>query len=519
MDFIVTVLMLISFAFIILGIIGLVKPEKGGFWMKFVKEKKRIKVLGLNVGASVLFLILSGMVIPENPYTDGSYYLKANKFDKAIESYNKMTDSNEHFEEKEELIQVVYDTAKTYYQDIVDTAITNMDSTKALEANTGYETLTGSVIYSSEVITDKISKNIDSIKQDITNNINDSLYDDAYTKAKSLLKVPETMDYAKETMSKVESLAVQTIKDNVDISISENEYETALSQLDSLKKYTETKEYITSKTEEIKNVKFEYDKKQVETLISNEKFVEAQTLLDALLNDSRASEYASQKSDEIVERVTEQSIKEFGNAITKKDLDTAKSLLRRIEEMEGINPFDINDYKNQIKAIENEDQILTIINNSITYVRQGEFEKARTEVYSLSELGYDENELRKRISRINEVEKDYLAKKKEQERLAYIESAIDVEYTDLLRYPEKYQGKVIRLLGKILDKVDDNTYRLLTRYDSFMGYYDHQVVFQNKSGERIIPEDVLFVYGKFIGLEDYVFQGELPVVECKAIKL
>ena len=47
------------FIFFVLMVLGLINPKAGGFWMVFLKEKKRLKVFGLNFTAFIIFIIMA----------------------------------------------------------------------------------------------------------------------------------------------------------------------------------------------------------------------------------------------------------------------------------------------------------------------------------------------------------------------------------------------------------------------------------------------------------------------------
>lgn len=91
-------------------------------------------------------------------------------------------------------------------------------------------------------------------------------------------------------------------------------------------------------------------------------------------------------------------------------------------------------------------------------------------------------------------------------------------YTSIARYPEKYEGKYIKVYGKVIQSLND-TYRI-----AMNGNYDH-IVYVTASGVKtagkILEDDMVTVYGKCSGETTYesVMGASitLPSIEAKYI--
>lgn len=79
-------------------------------------------------------------------------------------------------------------------------------------------------------------------------------------------------------------------------------------------------------------------------------------------------------------------------------------------------------------------------------------------------------------------------------------------YEQLFRYNEKYIGEYVVLKGKVVQLIDDGkAFRLATRYDSVLQtYWEDDVYVSGYSGERLMEDDIVRVYGQVKGLFSYI---------------
>jgi hypothetical protein len=84
--------------------------------------------------------------------------------------------------------------------------------------------------------------------------------------------------------------------------------------------------------------------------------------------------------------------------------------------------------------------------------------------------------------------------------------AITIPYDDLMRYNERYVGDIVYYRGKIMQIVnsygDNYTIRLATKQSEYLGYSDN-IIWVNYKGERLLEKDIIDVWGKVKGLQDY----------------
>lgn len=271
MDFIATIVMLISLAFIVLSIVGLIKPEKGGFWMKFVTEKKRLKVFGINIGASIVCFILFSIVTPDNPYLYGTDYLSKNQFTEALEEFNKLSVGQDHYDEKEALIQSVYDNAKTYYTDTIDTALDTLDVVVINEANNSYYELSGERAISEGDLELKITKIVDNMKSDIKIHISNEEYSKANELLKNLSNIESESSYVEETIESIQNIIFKSTIAEINTMINQNEYSKAKDLAFSLSNIKTSTEIINDIVDDIIGFEKEYQEQQEQIAMENYK--------------------------------------------------------------------------------------------------------------------------------------------------------------------------------------------------------------------------------------------------------
>lgn len=104
-----------------------------------------------------------------------------------------------------------------------------------------------------------------------------------------------------------------------------------------------------------------------------------------------------------------------------------------------------------------------------------------------------------------------------------------VDYKELLRYPEKYEGTKVTLTVKISQIMDANfsgsekAWRTYTDNSGYNWYSDDEYYMLDKRDSdslKLLEDDIVTVYGEFIGLEEITraltsTTDELPKIEVK----
>ena len=104
-----------------------------------------------------------------------------------------------------------------------------------------------------------------------------------------------------------------------------------------------------------------------------------------------------------------------------------------------------------------------------------------------------------------------------------------VDYKELCRYPEKYEGTKIAVKVKVSQIIDANfsgsekAWRTYTDNSGYGFYADDEYYMLDKRGgdaEKILDDDIITVYGEFTGLEKITraltsTTDELPRIEVK----
>lgn len=467
MDILFTILILISFAFGILSIVGLISPTKGGFWLVFIKEKKRIKVFGLNLLASFIILIISGIILPTNYYQKGVRELNDNNFTQAREAFNEIKVGNEHYESKDDLVKNVYTEAKELYRSLIQEAIESLDKDMANKNNNAYKDLSGEFVFEESYITDKISKNIDMIKNEINNLIKVEDFDDALNKVVPMVNKMITKEYAEDKITQINNIRIAKTKTQIELKIHEKEY------------------------------------------------IEAQKLADSLMKYSQAKDYVLSVTDNISPLLKEQLKAQTSQSLEDSDLDSAKAFLTYLSRLGGEEGF-VTSNSNYIKEMEVKIEFDAILQEVNSYVQSQDFDNARTSLNDLIPLGIEESRITNLTEQINGQEEKFIAHEKERKEEEYKNNATRVSHADILRYPDKYQGKIVSLRGKVIKK-DSETYVISTKYVDYLGYMGDNVVFTYTGSKRTIEGDYITIYGNFTGISNYIFGGETPKINVKVL--
>lgn len=104
-----------------------------------------------------------------------------------------------------------------------------------------------------------------------------------------------------------------------------------------------------------------------------------------------------------------------------------------------------------------------------------------------------------------------------------------VDYKELCRYPEKYEGTKIAVKVKVSQIIDANfsgsekAWRTYTDNSGYGFYADDEYYMLDKRGDdavKILEDDIITVYGEFTGLEKITraltsTTDELPCIEVK----
>lgn len=111
---------------------------------------------------------------------------------------------------------------------------------------------------------------------------------------------------------------------------------------------------------------------------------------------------------------------------------------------------------------------------------------------------------------------------------AYVNTPpINVTWYELMRTPDKYEGKVVVLTGQVfqVEKVwgDEYVALIFTKREPYVGYYDNIVWinYNEKKTTRILENDIIKVKGVFKGLKEYttVLGATNTVPEVDAIEI
>jgi DNA-directed RNA polymerase subunit RPC12/RpoP len=98
-----------------------------------------------------------------------------------------------------------------------------------------------------------------------------------------------------------------------------------------------------------------------------------------------------------------------------------------------------------------------------------------------------------------------------------------IPYTSLMRNPDTYKGSIVYFRGKILQvqQKSNNNYilRIATKEDSYLGYYDNVIYVDYYSSNRVLEDDVVDIWGKFVGLKTYqaVLGNDITIPEVNAL--
>lgn len=516
MTFLTLIIYLAGFAFGILGIIGLFSPAKGGFWMKFLKTPKRLPVFGLNFIAFVLLLVAGGQIVMSDNYGYGISSLESKNFNSAITSFEKLKKSDKHFSEKEQLIQSVYDSAKEHYSAQINSLIADIDQDAAINSNNEYKELTGELLFPESNIDDEISKNINAIKIQVSEFMKLQSYEDALKAVDRLAKIDSLKDYIAGIHGNVRDIQLKAVKAQIEGYIQEENYIEAIKIVNTLIDDDYTKNYSTDILERIRVLQFEDTKKQIENYIQEGNYIEAQYLVDPLSKNDKTKSYASEITKNISDLLRLQLKEKINDDLSNRDFESVNKNLNILKKLGSEETF-ITSINDKMAKLENERKIKNIEEGVYESINEAEFTNARIKVQTLKLVHAEEEHIIYLNQIIDEQETKYL--EEEAARLAQkvVNSSIEVQYGDILRNPDSYQGKIIEFYGAIKSKLNSNTYQLSTKNMSGIGYFGDDVIFKYEEPGVIIG-DVVIVYGNFTGLGSYT-TGELPEINAKVIDI
>ena len=97
-----------------------------------------------------------------------------------------------------------------------------------------------------------------------------------------------------------------------------------------------------------------------------------------------------------------------------------------------------------------------------------------------------------------------------------------IPYNSLMRNPENYKNTLVGFKGKIVQV--QNTYgdnyllRVATKNIDYIGYFE-DVIYVNYKGNRLLEDDIVDVYGTFVGLKSYtaVLGNEITLPEINSL--
>ncbi len=226
MAFLSGLLIFLGVVFIVLCFLSLIKPDIGGFWMKFIKEKKRSNVFWINIAVMIILFIMGNSIKPQDPYESGMKNLDMKNFLEAKNAFEKIGKNNKYYSAKYSLINKVNDEAKKYYSENIEASINNLDYYNAVKYNDGNMLVLGNNLYSNEDIKTKILDNAATIKKQIINYESKNNYQNIKELAEKLLNVEEYKDFAEEILErnkkKIELAEIQKYKNSaINVSYSE----------------------------------------------------------------------------------------------------------------------------------------------------------------------------------------------------------------------------------------------------------------------------------------------------------
>ncbi len=99
----------------------------------------------------------------------------------------------------------------------------------------------------------------------------------------------------------------------------------------------------------------------------------------------------------------------------------------------------------------------------------------------------------------------------------YISKCKSIAYKKLSRTPDKYEGEYIKFTGEVVQVMEDDdilALRVNVTQDSY-GLWDDTVyvLYENKSGKRILEDDIVNIYGQYTGVYTYttVMNAEVTI--------
>ena len=169
----------------------------------------------------------------------------------------------------------------------------------------------------------------------------------------------------------------------------------------------------------------------------------------------------------------------------------------------------------------NEDIKIKILDNAAAIKKQIINYESKNNYQNIKELA----EKLLNVEEYKDFAEEILERNKKKIELAEIQkyknSAINVSYSELLRFPDKYIGKVLYIKGQVFQKTD-YTYMVNTKKEEYLGYIS-DLIMVKYTDEGVIEKDIIGIYGDYEGLETYSTilgsDNTVPKIKAKYISI
>lgn len=100
----------------------------------------------------------------------------------------------------------------------------------------------------------------------------------------------------------------------------------------------------------------------------------------------------------------------------------------------------------------------------------------------------------------------------------------NISYANLMRNSDNYKNSIVHFRGKVMQvqQIYGDTYmlRIATKSEGLFGYFD-DIVYVNYNGNRLLEDDIVDLWGNFVGLKSYqaVLGNEITIPEINALDI
>ena len=230
--------------------------------------------------------------------------------------------------------------------------------------------------------------------------------------------------------------------------------------------------------------------------------------------------YGNEEASKMIDSTTELLSVDYNNDTKLSDVKIKYNLenLTKVKCAERAHMFGKNVIRREKKHIGSVDLECVDNGNTIYYAKVDNLGQIKEEEVESNTTYFDSNRNKQNVT---------LETLKQNEVKEYKNSCSKLNYKDVLRNPEQFEGKKVQWFGEVVQVVGFGTYRVnvnCTKYHYISGYSCPDTIYVEYSGDsRLIEDDMVYIYGTMDGTKTYTTvmgaSVTVPKVNAKYVDL